>query len=95
MPTFRKRPVEVEMVQWTGSNIAEIGSFVGLIDPPLIIEDAFLEDEAVLSVWCKKSNARVDVAVGGWVARERDGSGFYPITEREQAETYEPGEVPF
>lgn len=28
MPKFRKKPVEIEAVEWTGENIREMGSFM-------------------------------------------------------------------
>lgn len=29
MPRFRKKPVEIDAVQWTGSNTAEVADFMG------------------------------------------------------------------
>lgn len=34
MPRFRKKPVEVEVVRWIGTNVEEILDFVGRRDEP-------------------------------------------------------------
>jgi hypothetical protein len=47
-----------------------------------------------LQIWVAKSQAHMMLRRGDWAAIERDGSGVYPITEADQADGYEPVEVP-
>jgi len=83
LPRFRKKPVEIEAVQWTGENGDEICDFLrfgtgGYIDPKgnLVIrtlEGALLARE------------------GDWIIRGVQGE-HYPCKPDIFAETYEPVE---
>lgn len=84
MPTFRKRPVDVEMLQWTGDNLAEMVAFA----PDGAVEKSSLA--LLLNFWCEKSRALVSIDAGDWIAKERDGVGYYPLSEADQAAGYEP-----
>jgi hypothetical protein len=86
MPSFRKKPVTVEMIQWTGNNVREVGEFTG----PMADCRTSAMRPGGLSFWCAASVATVNIEVGDWIARERDGRGYYPISEADQAESYEP-----
>lgn len=79
---FRKKPVEIEAVQWMGSNTVEISKFVGesldnISSPPytgiLIIET--LEGD-------------MKASKGDWIIRGVKGE-FYPVRGDIFAETYE------
>lgn len=87
---YCKKPVEVDAIQWTGDNLAEVARFVGHTDPPLITSDDFLENVGpVLELWVEKSNARCEIKPGGWVIAEADGQGHYPCTAEQFDATYE------
>jgi len=87
---FRKKPVVVDAIQWTGiESLDALAAFVGpRIDPPLMDE----HDPGIVWIWVEKSNARCAVIAGGWVIAEPDGVGFYPCTEEQFDATYEPAE---
>lgn len=85
---FRKKPVEVDAVQWTSFNFTELRDFTGgqfriihafddTDDPDIT---AFVYDE-LHSTW-------VGLKTGQWVIRGVAGE-FYPIAEDVLAETYE------
>jgi hypothetical protein len=80
---FRKRPVEVEAIQWTGDNLAELRAFTG---------DCFLTSHAVAEITAEVydilHSTWVGVKTGQWVIRGIRGE-FYPIDETVLADTYE------
>lgn len=80
---YRKKPVEVEAIEWTGENFNAVRAFtrgaLGLGQ----VGDA-------LPLWVTKSQAVCYVQRGDWVIREPDGSGFYPCSEADFPATYEP-----
>lgn len=87
---YRKRPLEVCAIQWTGENWPAVEAFVGLrpdSDGPGVFPTAAGD----LALWIEKSNTwRPDLPVGDWVIAERGGIGFYPCTVEQFEETYEP-----
>ncbi len=92
---FRKRPVEVEAVQWTGDNADEVKAFVGLRDNG---ESRFLLPSEITGVWedahvyDELHDTWVTVYVGQWVVKGVRGE-FYPIDQTVLDETYEPVEA--
>lgn len=70
------------MMQWTGDNFDDVAAFA-----PVTMFKA--PTEGWLSFWCEQSRVQVQLYAGGWIARERDGNGFYPLSEADQVETYE------
>lgn len=83
---YRKKPVTVEAIAWTGDNLDALAAFVGSIDPPLMDE----EDPGIVWIWVEKSNTRCALVAPGWVIAEVDGVGYYPCTAEQFTETYEP-----
>lgn len=85
---FRKNPIEVEAMQWTGDNDAELIAFTGgnfqAIDP----EDRGDDPDATGQVYDKLHSTWVLVYPGQWVVKGVKGE-FYPIAEDVLAETYE------
>ena len=81
---WRKKPVTVEAVQWTGDNFAAVKDFAsgalgaGEVRP------------GVIPLWVVKSQALCHVKLGDWIIQEPDGSGFYPCAGDVFAATYEP-----
>lgn len=100
MPRFTKKPVEVEAVQFTGDNWAEMHEFTGhrnveTEEQPHLV-DAFnpigtyllakhYDEAAELYVAANKSV--LPIVVGEWVIK--DSLGFYPCNEKVFADTYE------
>lgn len=89
MPRFRKLPVEVDAVQWTGDNLAELLAFAGAkfgtIDPVDRIEDP----EQTAQVFDELHSTWIGVYTGQWIIKGIRGE-FYPCAEDVFAATYEP-----
>lgn len=90
---FRKRPIEVEAVQWTGDNEAELGAFTDdqfeTVDP----ENRGDDPDQTATVFDTLHSTWVRVYTGQWVIKGVKGE-FYPIAEAVLAETYDPVHAP-
>lgn len=86
---FRKRPVEVEAIQWTGDNEAELDAFTCGQFQALDPEDRSDDPDMTGSVFDKLHSTWVGVYTGQWVIKGVKGE-FYPIAPDVLAETYEP-----
>lgn len=87
---WRKRPVEVEAVQWTGTNLAEVQVFAGggyfdAVDP----EDRTEDPDQTAEVYDKLHGTWVHVYDGQWIIRGVRGE-LYPCAGDVFAATYEP-----
>jgi hypothetical protein len=85
---FRKKPVEVTAVQWTGGNELELIVFTGDQFEPIEPEDRADDPDVTGQVFDVLHNTWVGVYTGQWVIRGVKGE-FYPIAEDVLAETYE------
>ncbi|WP_329336144.1 hypothetical protein OG252_13245 [Streptomyces sp. NBC_01352] len=89
---YRKRPVEVDTIQWTGDNEAEVQAFTGGPSTfyALDAEDRENSDdpEATAAVFDKLHSTWVLVYTGQHIIRGVKGE-YYPIAEEVLAETYE------
>lgn len=88
---FRKKPIEIEAVQWTGDNEEELYAFTGSQNFAVIHPDdrANSDDpEATASVFDELHSTWVLVYTGQWVIRGVKEE-FYPINEQVLAETYD------
>lgn len=84
----RKKPVEVDTIQWTGDNEADVQAFCG---PGLFLADATAADdasEATATVYDRLHSTWVGVYTGQHIVRGVQGE-YYPIAEDVLAETYE------
>jgi hypothetical protein len=92
MPRFRKRPVEVEAVQWTGDNEDELLAFTG----GEFEKDPTPGDPDDGGVYNRHEDGHGDtwagVSPGDWLAKGPDGP-FFSIASDVLAETYEPVEA--
>ena len=93
---WRKKPVEVQAVQWTGDNADEIFEFAGcdhfdVLDEP---DRANSDDpEATAAVFDKLHSTWVLVKDGQWIIRGVKGE-FCPCDDEVFAATYEPADGP-
>jgi hypothetical protein len=78
MPRYRKLPVEIDAVQWTGQNIEEISEFVGN-EPP--------RDETGLFI--NTLEGKMFAAPMDWIIKGVKGE-FYPCKPDIFEQTYEP-----
>jgi hypothetical protein len=90
---YRKLPVEVDTIQWTGANLDELTVFTGGLFVPVTPGEGLTSEytgkvfDALHSTWVLvKTGQRVVQGVLG---------EFYPIAEDVLAETYEPVDTGF
>lgn len=99
MAKFRKKPVVIEAVQFTGDNWAEMHAFTGHVTTNEGRYDAFqemnddtkqyhLDFNYKADVWDKLHSTWVHVAPGMWIIRGVQGE-LYPCAPDVFEETYE------
>lgn len=82
---YRKLPVVIEAVQWTGYNEAVVAMFVGL---PGYGEPAkFIVGDTMAKLWVAANGDYLNIKPGEWIIK--DASGCYPCLPERFAETYE------
>ncbi|MFR9767069.1 hypothetical protein [Nocardia sp. SC052] len=84
---YRKRPIVVEAMQWTGYNAAQlrdwtVGAFHA-VDPEDRTEDSDPTGDLLIAA----NNAHVGIETGEWIIR--DSKGFYPCKPDIFEQTYE------
>lgn len=89
---YRKRPIEVDTVQWTGSNEAELIAFTNHRFEAVPPEDRAEDPEITAQVFDVLHSTWVGVYTGQHVVCGVKGE-FYPVAEDVLAETYEPAVV--
>lgn len=88
MARYRQLPVEVEAIEWTGDNEAELIAFTGNRFQALDPEDRTDDPDATGAVFDVLHSTWVLVYPGQHVVRGVRGE-FYPIAQDVLAETYE------
>jgi hypothetical protein len=79
MTTYRKRPVTIEAVRWTGDNIAHVHAFLG--------EHWLGLSGDAQSVMLPTLHGPVPAEPGAWICKgPRD---FWPVDDETFTETYE------
>lgn len=79
---FRKKPVEVEAIQWTGENVGEIKWFAGLD-----VSVQYLEKPPTLKIHTLEGI--MTARPGDWIIKGVKGE-FYPCKQDIFEKTYEP-----
>lgn len=98
---YRKRPVEVDTIQWTGHNEPELIEFTGHRFEAIPVEDRVEDPDLTAQVYDELHNTWVGVKTGQHIVRGVAGE-YYPIAEDVLAATYqrvdqtaaEPGTAP-
>lgn len=80
---FRKKPVIIEAIQWTGENIIEVMQFMAPVRPVYLGNDEQVGIETL--------EGRMAANVGDWIIRGVAGE-LYPCKPDIFAATYEPAE---
>lgn len=80
---FRKKPVEIDAVRWTGFNYDEVQSFVG--DK---VTSGFVSERGLL---VHTLEGTITARVGDWIIKGIQGE-FYPCKPDIFEQTYEPVE---
>jgi hypothetical protein len=91
---FRKKPVVIETVQYTGINAGEISSFVGNdLTVELESETAYEagQGQPIYSVIIPTLEGNMKAMPGDWVIKGVNGE-FYPCKPGIFEKTYEPAE---
>ena len=97
MPMFRKKPVIIEAVQWTGQNLHEVLAFTG--KRPKWNE--WFEDWKAYESFVKKNGdifkiktleGTMDASPGDWIIRGVNGE-HYPCKPDIFEKTYEPADL--
>lgn len=87
MGKYKKKPVVVEAVQFTGDNWAEIHAFTGHREPrDGLVMDVFAPNGKPV-LWVEANQAWLVIEVGEWVIK--DTLGFCPCAEDVFVATYE------
>ena len=76
---FRKQPVEVEAIQWTGDNPAAVRAFTGTHQPDPNRSGnhmVFTTQSGHGELYVAANGAWLGIEVGEWIIR--DSRGFYP-----------------
>lgn len=85
---FRKKPVEVEAIQWTGKNPAAVRAFTGMHQIGNGGEHfVFTTQAGHGELFVAANGAWLDIEIGEWVLR--DARGFYPCKPDIFEQTYE------
>jgi hypothetical protein len=80
--TYRKKPVTIEAVQWTGANRDEMDAWMA---DAFNWEAGFLASEP--QIYVAANDAYLTIKPGDWVAKDRHG--FYPIKDDVFRESYD------
>lgn len=81
---YRKKPVVIEAVQWTGDNRPELADFMGA-DP--VVRWNHSEGDYVVLTTIHGETARA--RVGDWIVPEPQDGRYYPVRPDIFAATYE------
>lgn len=85
---YRKRPVVIEAMQWTGNNLPAISKWVGAdsarLDTVLSFDRPPVE---TLELWVAANKSWLPLQTGEWIIR--DELGFYPCNPAVFEKTYE------
>jgi hypothetical protein len=87
---WRKKPVEVDAIQFDGENLEEVSDLTGVDGFRSVDEEDRTDDpEIVAEVWDVLHSTWVGVKAGQWIIRGVRGE-FYPCDPEVFATTYEP-----
>lgn len=93
MPKFRKQPVVIDAIRWTGDNLKEVIDFTGL--HPSAHKWTWEQFESIVATEGLKIftlEGPLLACVGDWIIKGVKGE-FYPIKESIFKLTYEPEDI--
>lgn len=76
---YRKKPVEIEAIRWTGGNFDQLEEWCG--------DHVACNEGSRPRLFIKANAVWIVLTVGEWVAKDRHG--FYPIKDDVFLESYE------
>ena len=86
---YKKKPVIIEAVQWTGDNVSEILDFVNHLDIQMTNHD--VGGEVKTELYINTLEGSMHASEGDWIIKGVHGE-FYPCKPDIFEETYEPAE---
>lgn len=86
---YRKRPIPVSAVQWTGENLDEMTQLAGFNFSTIDPEDREDDPEMTGQVLDSLHSTWIPMRTGDWVIRGIKGE-FYPCNAEVFAQSYEP-----
>lgn len=87
--TFRKKPIDVEAIQWTGGNLPQMQAFTSLQFSEIPEADRGVEPELTAEVFDKLHSTWVKLRTGDWILKGTQGE-FYPCARAVFESTYAP-----
>lgn len=84
---YRKRPVEIEALQWTGDNAKELQDWTEGAFYPISYENRPANPNANAGLFIAANCMHLHIETGEWVLK--DQKGFYPCKPDIFAKTYE------
>lgn len=78
---YRKRPIEVDAIRWTGANCVEVFAFLGVEHEP--------HDDEIDEVVIPTLEGDMTATIGDWIIRGVAGE-HYPCKDPIFVATYEP-----
>lgn len=87
MARFRKKPIVIEAVKWTGDNIDEIIAFIG-VSLSMEVEE-FKTEVAKKGLFISTLEGQMCAKIGDWIIQGIAGE-FYPCGADIFTATYEP-----
>jgi hypothetical protein len=86
---FRKRPVEIDAIQWTGKNIVDVLNFFDAGGKTTVVNINCPADRSQGWIEIPTFEGKMRANVGDWILRGVKGE-FYPCRADIFGETYEP-----
>jgi hypothetical protein len=84
MPRFRKRPVEIEAIQYTGDNYFQVWDWALQKNGAKVAEMGFADTLVIMTL-----EGTMRASPGDWIIKGVDGE-FYPCKPDIFAKTYDP-----
>lgn len=100
MPKFKKKPLVIEAVQFTGDNVDELQRFCGFHKDSSGQHEMntfnklgtylldYMHPDALGELWVAANRQWLPIVKGEWVIK--DSLGFYPCRDGKFQETYDP-----
>lgn len=97
MATYRKKPVDVEMIRWEpewtpiqarDELLAWADGLCERNENVRTLQIGLAATDDALRFWVNKGASESTIMVGDWIAAEGDADGYYPLTRDAQAAGY-------
>ena len=86
MSKYRKKPVVIEAMQWTGENVQDIVKFIGEL--PYAVDEGIIHDPASHTLIIPTLEGAMEASQNDWIIKGVKGE-FYPCKPDIFEETYE------